>query len=321
MSKFIQVILCGALALSAHAVLAQETFPTKSVRIVVPFSPGGGTDTFARVVGAKLAQGWGQQVIVDNRAGAQGNIGTALGARAAPDGYTLTLAYVGTLAINPHLYKNTGFDPLKDFAAVTRGTLESWVLVVHPSLPVRTVKDLATLAHQRPGQLTFASSASGTQLVGELFKIATKSNILHVPYKGAGPAVIDLLAGHVQIMWSNPTAAVPHVKSGKLHGLMVTGSKRLHALPDLPTSIEANLPRLNVLGWYGIVVPTGTPQPIINKLNADIVDALKSPDVRARMAASGQELSPSTVEDFQQQIKTDYALWSTVVRESGARVD
>jgi tripartite-type tricarboxylate transporter receptor subunit TctC len=260
-------------------------------------------------------------VLVENRPGAQGNIGTAAGAKAAADGYTLTLAYVGTLSINPHLYKNAGFDPLKEFAAVSRGTLEAWVMVVHPSLPVRSVKELAALAKQRPGQLTFASSASGTQLVGELFKQATGTQIEHIPYKGAGPAVIDLLAGNVHMMYSNPTAAVPHVKTGKLRGLAVTGRKRLEALPDVVTGVEAGYPQLDVLGWYGIVVPTGTPQAIITKLNTDIVAALNAPDVRERMKAIGQELSPSTPEQFHEQIRTDYALWGKVVRASGVKVD
>ena len=253
MSKYPTAMACVLGLLSTHAV-AQPAYPAKSVRIIVPFSPGGGTDAFSRTVGAKLTQAWGQQVIVDNRPGAQGNIGTAVGAKAAPDGYTLTLAYVGTLSINPHLYKNPGFDPLKDFAAISRGTLEAWVLVVHPSLPVHSVKELVALAKQRPGQLTFASSASGTQLVGELFKQATGTRIEHIPYKGAGPAVIDLLAGNVQMMYSNPTAAVPHVKTGRLRGLAVTGRKRLEALPELITGVEAGYPQLDVLGWYGIVV-------------------------------------------------------------------
>jgi tripartite-type tricarboxylate transporter receptor subunit TctC len=301
--------------------MAQPAYPAKSVRIIVPFSPGGGTDAFSRTIGAKLTQSWGQQVLVENRPGAQGNIGTAAGAKAAADGYTLTLAYVGTLSINPHLYKNTGFDPLKDFAAVSRGTLEAWVLVVHPSLPVHSVKQLVALAKQRPGQLTFASSASGTQLVGELFKQATGTQIEHIPYKGAGPAVIDLLAGNVQMMYSNPTAAVPHVKAGKLRGLAVTGRKRLEALPELITGVEAGYPQLDVLGWYGIVVPTGTPQAIIAKLNNDIVAALNAPDVRERMKAIGQELSPSTPEQFNEQIRNDYALWGKVVRASGVKAD
>ena len=320
MRGYSTVIACASALLSQHA-MAQPAYPVKSVRIIVPFSPGGGTDAFSRTVGAKLTQSWGQQVLVENRPGAQGNIGTAAGAKAAADGYTLTLAYVGTLSINPHLYKNAGFDPLKEFAAVSRGTLEAWVLVVHPSLPVRSVKELAELAKQRPGQLTFASSASGTQLVGELFKQATGTQIEHIPYKGAGPAVIDLLAGNVHMMYSNPTAAVPHVKTGKLRGLAVTGRKRLEALPDVVTGVEAGYPELDVLGWYGIVVPTGTPQAIITKLNSDIVAALNAPDVRERMKAIGQELSPSTPEQFHEQIRTDYALWGKVVRASGVKVD
>jgi tripartite-type tricarboxylate transporter receptor subunit TctC len=310
-----------ALALIPQLAGAQPSFPTKPVRLIVPFAPGGGTDAFARTLGAKLTQAWGQQIIVENRAGAQGNIGTAAGAKAAPDGYTMTVAYVGTLAINPHLYKDAGFDPLKEFAGVTRGTLEAWILVVHPSLPVHSVKELVALARKRPGQLSFASSASGTQLVGELFKMATGTNIVHIPYKGAGPAVIDLLAGNVQMMYSNPTAAVPHVKSGRLRGLAVTGRKRLEALPDLPTGVEAGYPELDVLGWYGIVVPAGTPQLIVSKLNTDIVNALNAPDVRERMKALGQELSPSTPEQFQEQIRNDYALWGKVVRASGVKAD
>ncbi len=311
-----------AFVLTGIAISAQaQTYPSKPVRIIVPFAPGGGTDAFSRTVGAKLSQAWGQQVLVDNRAGAQGNIGTAAGAKSPADGYTLTLAYVGTLCINPHLYKDPGFDALKDFVGITRGTLEAWVLVVHPSLPVYSVKELVTLAKRRPGELFFASSASGTQLVGELFKQATGTNITHVPYKGAGPAVIDLLAGNVQLMYSNPTAAVPHVKNHRLRGLAVTGKKRLEALPDLITGIEAGYPQLDVLGWYGMVAPVATPAAIINKLNADFVAALNAPEVRERMKAIGQELSPSTVAEFQELIRNDYALWSKVVRGAGVKAD
>ena len=318
--RYASAVTAIVLAGSAIAALAQ-TFPSKPVRIIVPFAPGGGTDAFSRTVGAKLSQAWGQQVLVDNRAGAQGNIGTTAGAKSPADGYTLTLAYVGTLCINPHIYKDPGFDAFKDFSAITRGTLEAWVLVVHPSLPVYSVKDLVTLAKRRPGELFFASSASGTQLVGELFKQATGTNITHVPYKGAGPAVIDLLAGNVQLMYSNPTAAVPHVKNHRLRGLVVTGKKRLDALPDLITGIEAGYPQLDVLGWYGMVAPAATPAAIINKLNADFVAALNAPDVRERMKAIGQELSPSTVAEFQELIRNDYALWGKVVRGAGVKAD
>jgi len=320
MNRYSAIVYC-ALVLFPQIAGAQAQFPSKPVRIIVPFAPGGGTDAFARTVGVKLAATWGQQVIVDNRPGAQGNIGTAAGARAAADGHTLTLAYVGTLCINPHLYRNPGFDALKDFAAVTRGTLESCVLVVHPSLPVRSVKELVALAKRRPGELSFASSASGTQLVGELFKLATGTDILHVPYKGAGPAVVDLLAGNVQMMYSNPTAAVPHVKTGRLRGLLVTGQKRLDTLPDIPTAVEVGIRELDVYGWYGVVAPAGTPGTIISRLNADIVATLNAAETRQRMRSLGQELSPSTAEQFREQIRKEFALWGKVVRAAGVKVD
>ena len=312
--------LLVALGCIFGSALAQQ-FPSKPVRIIVPFPPGGGTDSFARITGAKVSENWAQQLIIDNRAGAQGNIGTALGAKAAADGYSITLAYVGTLAINPHLYRQPGFDALNDFAAVTRGTEEAWILVVHPSVPAKSMKELAALAKRNPDKLTFASSASGTQLVGELFKMASRTRMLHVPYKGAGPAVIDLLAGNVDIMFSNPTAAVPHVKAGRLRALGITGRKRLEALPEIPNSVEAGFPELDVLGWFGIVAPAATPRAVVTKLNADFVQALSAADVRERMRAIGQTLAPSTPEEFQAQIRADFERWGKVVKMSGAKVD
>ena len=311
------LVALGCIFGSVHA----QQFPSKPVRIIVPFPPGGGTDSFARITGAKVSENWAQQLIIDNRAGAQGNIGTALGAKAAADGYTITLAYVGTLAINPHLYRQPGFDALNDFAAVTRGTEEAWILVVHPSVPAKSMKELAALAKRNPDKLTFASSASGTQLVGELFKMASRTRMLHVPYKGAGPAVIDLLAGNVDIMFSNPTAAVPHVKAGRLRALGITGRKRLEALPEIPNSVEAGFPELDVLGWFGIVAPAATPRAVVTKLNADFVQALSAADVRERMRAIGQTLAPSTPEEFQAQIRADFERWGKVVKMSGAKVD
>jgi tripartite-type tricarboxylate transporter receptor subunit TctC len=265
---------------------------------------------------------WGQQVIVDNRAGAQGNIGTAFGAKAAADGYTITLAHQGALAINPHLYSNPGFDPLRDFAAVARGMATASVLVIHPAVSAQTMKDLAALASQSPGKLTFASTASLQQLLGELFKLTTRTDIVHVPYKGAGPAVNDLLAGNVSMMFANPTSTVPHVKSGKLRALSVLGTKRNDALPDVPTAVEAGYPELSELvEWYGVVVPTGTPREIITKLNSAIVRALTSPEVAARMNSIGQPPSPSTPEEFAAQIRMDFERWGKVVKASGAKVE
>ena len=308
-------------AIAASAAMAQQ-FPERPVRFIVPFPPGGGTDGFARILGARLAELWGQQVIVDNRGGAQGNIGTALGAKAPPDGYTLTLAHQGALVVNPHMYGNTGYNTLRDFAAVSLGTEMAFVLVAHPSVPARSMKELADLAKKNPGKVTFASTSAAPQLVGELFKLTTGTDMLHVPYKGAGPAVVDLLAGHVNIMFSNPTSTVPHVKSGKLRALGVMDSKRNEALPDVPTAVESGYPALgNVIEWYGVVVPAATPRQVIARLNADIVRALRTPDTANRIRAMGQGVSPSTPEAFAKLMREEYQRWGKVVKESGAKVD
>ena len=213
-----RLLLCIALVLPFCAV-AQERFPDKPVRLIVPFPPGGGTDALARILAAKLGELWGQQVIVENRAGAQGNIGTAAGAKAAPDGYTLTFAHQGALVINPHIYKDTGYDTLKDFAPVALATQMAFIAVAHPSVPANDLRELAQYAKKNPGKLSFASTSAGPHIVGELFKQATGTDLLHVPYKGAGPAITDLLGGQVNLMFSNPTSTVPHVRSGKLRAL------------------------------------------------------------------------------------------------------
>jgi len=314
--------LALVIALAAFPAFAQDAFPDKPVRFVVPFPPGGGTDAFARVVGAKLAEIWGQQVVVDNRAGAQGNIGTALGAKAPPDGYTITLAHQGALTINPHLYSNTGYDTLRDFAAVARGMETASVLVVHPSVPANTMQELAQLAAQRPAMLTFASTASLQQLLGELFKLATGTDIVHVPYKGAGPAVNDLLSGNVSMMFANPTSTVPQVKAGKLRALGILGAKHNDALPNVPTAVEAGFPQFgDAIEWYGAVAPAATPHETIAKLNAAVVRALKDPDVSARLSGIGQTPSPSTPEEFAAQIRADYERWGKVVKASGAKAE
>jgi len=320
MKRLLNVLLL-AIAYASSPGFAQ-VFPDKSVRLIVPFPPGGGTDGFGRILGAKLTELWGQQVIIDNRGGAQGNIGTALGARAAPDGYTLTLAHQGALTINPHLYSKPGYDTLRDFAGVSRGTDMAFILVVHPSLPVKTMKDLASLAKQNPGKLTFASTSSGPQMAGELFRLTTGTDMLHIPYKGGGPATIDLLAGHVAIMFANPTATVPHVKAGKLRALGVMGPKRNEALPDVPTAIEAGYADLgNVIEWYGVAVPAATPREIIARLNASVVQAINSPDVFRRIVSLGQTPVTSTPEEFDGWIRSEFERWGRVVKASGAKAD
>lgn len=313
------LVVCVCAAPFAYAA---EGYPGKPVRFVVPFPPGGGTDGLARILGAKLSEFWGQQVIVDNRGGAQGNIGTAVGAKAVADGYTITLAHQGALTINPHLYSNPGYDSLRDFAAVTKATEMAFILVVHPSLPVKTMKDLETLAKRNPGKLTFASTSAGPQMAGELFRLTTKTDMLHVPYKGAGPAIIDLLAGHVTIMFSNPTSTVPHVQAGKLRALGVMDSSRNPALPNVPTALEQGYKDLaQVIEWYGIVVPAATPRDIVVRLNADIHKALRSPDVNKRVVSLGQTPAPSTPEAFGELIRAEHARWGKVVKASGAKAD
>jgi tripartite-type tricarboxylate transporter receptor subunit TctC len=302
--------------------MAQERFPEKPVRFIVPFPPGGGTDALARILAAKLGELWGQQVIVDNRAGAQGNIGTAAGARAAPDGYTITFAHQGALVINPHLYKDTGYDTLKDFTAVARTTEMAFIAVAHPSVPAKDLKELAQYARQNPGKLTFASTSAGPHIVGELFKLTTKTDLVHVPYKGAGPAINDLLGGQVSLMFANPTSTVPHVKSGKLRALGVMDSKRNPALPDVPTALESGFTELsNVIEWYGIVVPAATPREVVQKVSNDVLKIMNLSDVKDRIVQIGQVPSPAPADEFDRYIRADYERWGRVVKASGAKIE
>ena len=317
-----KAILAALLFCAAAAAHAQDRFPEKPLRFIVPFPPGGGTEALARILAAKLGEQWGQQVIVDNRAGAQGNIGTAAGAKAAPDGYTITFAHQGALVINPHLYRELGYDTLRDFAAVARTTEMAFIAVAHPSVPVSNLRELAHHARQHPGKLTFASTSAGPHIVGELFKQATGTDLVHVPYKGAGPAINDLLGGQVLLMFSNPTSTVPHVKSGKLRALGVMDTKRNPSLPDVPTALEAGLPELsNVIEWYGVVVPAATPPGIVQRLSGAVLRAMAAPDVVERLTQIGQTPSPAGAEAFAQLIREDHARWQRVVKTSGARAE
>jgi tripartite-type tricarboxylate transporter receptor subunit TctC len=312
-------LLAGLLGLFLSGnVYAQ--YPDKPVRLIVPFPPGGGTDALGRILAAKLGERWSQQVIVENRAGAQGNIGTAAGAKAAPDGHTLTFAHQGALVINPHIYKDTGYDTLKDFAAVGLATQMAFIAVAHPSVPAADLRELAQYAKKNPGKLSFASTSAGPHIVGELFKQATGTDLLHVPYKGAGPAITDLLGGQVNLMFSNPTSTVPHVRSGKLRALAVMDGKRNPALPDVPTAQEQGIPELaSVIEWYGIVVPSATPPAIVRKLSADLLQVLGMSDVRERIAQSGQTPSPLGAEEFGRMLRADFERWRKVVAAAGIR--
>jgi tripartite-type tricarboxylate transporter receptor subunit TctC len=323
--KSMLIAVLGALHVSLWTPLcwAQATnFPDKPVRLVVPFPPGGGSDALARILSKKMPEIWSQPLVIDNRGGTQGSLGTASGIKSAPDGYTITLIVHGAMAINPFIYPNVGYDVTKDFAPVIRGTEQSYILVAHPKVPANTLKEVEALAKKQPGKLTFATSGAGPQLVGELFKLTTKTDLLHVPYKGAGPAVLAVLAGETNFMISNPTAVVPHIKAGKLKAIAVLGKSRNDAIPDVPHALEAGYPALSdIPEWYGFAVPAGTPVAIVNKLNADFARALNSPDVQVAIRNLGTTPSPSTPEEFARQIAFDYERWGRVVREAGVKAE
>ncbi len=317
MKKMLALIL--ALAGLPLTAMAQGAFtPNRNVTIVVPFPPGGGTDALARILAEKLTQTWKQPVIIENRAGAQGNIGTAHAAKAAPDGHTLALAHQGVFTVNPHLYKDAPLDPLKDLRSVSRGTQQPFVLVAHPSLAANSVKELVALAKSQPGKLSYGSSASGPQLAGEMFKAATQVDMLHVAYKGAGPAVVDLLAGHIPLMVANPTSVAPHVRTGKLKALVLFGKDALDVLPGTPTAEQAGYPALGDMPeWYGIAVPAATPSSIVLQLNKDLQAALNDSGVQARIRALGLVPSPSTPEEFTEQIQRDFQSVARLVKLAG----
>ncbi len=309
-----------ALLLSIHAYA--QSYPVKPVRIVVPFPPGGTSDILARTLGQKLAEEWGQQVVVDNRPGAGANIGAENVARSAADGYSLLILSTAH-TINPSLYKKLAYDPVKDFAPVTMLVATSQVLVVHKSVPVSTLKEFIAFAKKHPGELLYSSAGSGSQphLSAELFKTMTGINYVHVPYKGAPPAMVDLLAGHVALTFATAPSAVPYVKSGQLRALGVSTAKRIAALPDVPTIAEAGVPGYEATGWNGLVAPAGTPAPIIEKLNGAFVKVLRTPAVASYLSGQGADPDPGTAAEFAAYIKAEIAKWAKVVQDSGARVD
>ena len=321
---------CAALSLTAtlailapHAAAAADAYPAKPVRFVVAFPPGGGTDIIARSIAQKLAERIAQQVVVDNRPGAGGNIGTDMVAKSAPDGYTLLMGSAGPLAINASLFGKMPFDPIKDLAPVTLAASTPNVLLVHPALRAATLKELIALAKARPGEINFASSGHGTpaHLAGELFNLMAGVEMVHVPYKGAAPALADLLGGQVQIMFSTMPPALPHVRDGKLRALAVTSAKRSPAAPELPTVDETALPGFEANTWHGVVVPAGTPGAIVARLNREIVAILHLPDVVERFSSQGAEALGSTPEEFAAYIKSETLKWAKVVRDSGAKAE
>ena len=306
-------------AICAAPAVAADNYPNKPIRMLVGFAPGGGTDTTARPIAQKMSELMGQQVIVDNRPGAAGNIATEITARAPGDGYTILMATIASLAINPSLYGNLPFDPEKDLAPVIQAVDSTNILSLHPSVPANSVKELIALAKQKP--LNFGSSGVGGtgHLAGELFNVMAGTQLSHVPYKGGGPAMIDLVAGNIQIVFATAASAVPQIKSGKIKGLAVTTMKRSGLMPELPTISEAGLKGFDANNWYGVVVPARTPKPIITRLNADIGKILAMPDIKQFLFGQGLDVAPGTPEAFGAYIKSERAKWAKVVRASGAK--
>jgi len=309
---------CGAGPIAASA----QGFPSKQIRIIAPFPAGGSTDVTARLIGQKLTDVWGQQVILENRPGAGGTIGADYVAKALPDGHVLLMTTI-SLAINASLHKKLPFDTLKDLAPITQISALPLLLVVHPSVPVKNVKELVVLARARPGQLTYASSGAGTSphLAAEMFKTMAGVDMIHVPYKGNAPAMTDLLGGHVSVNFGLLPPLLPQVKAGKLRALAATTARRVAVLPDLPTIAESGYPDYEINSWQGMLAPGATPKEIISRLNVEIVRIIGLPEVRDRLAAEGAEPVGSSAEQFAAHLRAEVAKWARVVKESGARAD
>lgn len=317
-------MLCVAIGLASSLSLdaAAQPFPSKPVRLVVPWSPGGGVDTMARILQSKLSEGLGQPVIVENRAGATGAIGTDFVAKSAPDGYTLIMGSPGSMSIASVLNPRLPYKPVTDLAPVAMTANISNVLVVNPSLPVNNVSELIALARAQPGKITFGSSGLGSvlHLTGELLKMLANIDLLHVPYKGTNPALADIVGGQTSMMFADPSA-LPLVKSGKLRALAQTSAKRSSAMPDIPTVAESGVQGFVVDSWYAIFAPAGTPAPVIARLNMNIVKAIKDPELNTKLIAAGQDPAPSTPQELDAKLKADIALWTRVVEAAKIKLD
>ena len=313
----------GAVLLMAAALTHAQSFPVKPVRVITPFTAGSAIDTLARVVGQKLGDTWGQQVVIDNRIGANGIIGTEAAAKAPPDGYTVYLGNISTLAVNPHLYLKLPYDALRDFAPVTLAATIPVVLVVHPSLPVKSVRELIALAKAHPGQLNYASGGTGSaqHLPMEMLRVETGINIVHVPYKGLGPAFSDVLGGQVPMMFTGVSNVVPYMKTGRLRVLAIGSPKRSATLPDVPTVAEAGVPGFDFDSWTGYLVPVGTPRELIVKLHADITRTLAAPEVRDKLVTLGFDLVGGTPEAFATLIRNDIARFGKLIKAAGIKAE
>ena len=321
-SKIAFLLFSVLISALPHEAVAQA-WPTRAIRIVIPYPPGGTADLLARVLGQKLAESLGQAFVIENRGGAGGNLSAEAVAKATPDGYTLLMANAPVLAVNPSLYDKVPFDPIRDFSPVSLVANVPLLLVTHPSFAPKTVSELITLAKAQNGKMNYASAGGGstTYLATELFKSMAGVQMLAIPYKGSGPALSALVAGEVPVMFELFPSALGHVKGGRIRALAVTSASRSPLMPELPTVAEAGLPGYEIASWFGIVAPAGTPHDIIAKLNAEIVKLINTPEMRTRLATLGAEPRPSTPEQFAQLIPTEIRKWARVIKESGAKVE
>jgi tripartite-type tricarboxylate transporter receptor subunit TctC len=312
--KIVRLAAAAAFAVFSAGAFAQA-YPNKTVRMIVGFPPGGGTDIVARVIGAKLSEWWGQAVAVENRPGATGTIGADAVAKSVPDGYTLIMGHVNSHAIAPNLFSKLPYDAIKDFSAVSYVGYVPNVLAVHPSVPAKSVKELVALLKSKPGQLNYASSGNGStqHLAGEMFKQLTGTEIVHVPYKGSGDAIKDLLGGVVAMNFDTMPPVLPHIQAGKLRGLAISTPKRLSQLPDVPTFEEEGIRGFDVTNWYGVMAPGGTPREIVQKLNADINKAMQVPEVRSRLEAVGTQLNEQSAAQFEAFMKAEIAKYAKLI--------
>lgn len=317
-SKFFLATLVTAYALAAGA----QNYPTKPVRIVVPFPAGGGVDLTARTVGQKLTDYLGQQVVIDNRAGAAGTIGAEHVAKSAPDGYTLLVAGPGSVAVAPLLFPKLGYNPLKDLAPITMLVTMPYIIVAHPSVPAKNAAELITLAKANPGKLNMASGGAGTgqHLAGEFFNVLAGIKMIHIPYKGTAPAIADIMGGHADLTFSDPSV-LPQLQAGRLKVLGVSGTKRYPPLPNVPTVNESGLPGFDALNWYPLMAPAGTPRDLVMKLNTEAIKALNSPDVREKLMAQGLIPAPMSPEQLGQFIREDYERWARVIKAANVKLD
>lgn len=320
---FACVCLTAAAPVHAQQTAGGAAYPSKPIKMVMPYPAGGPTDILGRLLGQKLTESWGQNVVIDNRPGGAGMIGASVAAKSPADGYTLFLGGITTLAIAPFVHKSMPYDPIRDFQPVTQTTISPLLLMVHPSLPVKTVKEFTALAKARPGEINYASSGPGGSghLAGELFKMVTKISLVHVPYRGAPPALTDLMSGQVQVMFGTMLAAVPQVRAGRIRAVAVTGPKRSVAVPEVPTFAEAGLPGYDASSWNGILVPTGTPRAIVDRLNRELVMILRAPNVLDRLVSDGPIPVGNTPEEFAAHIKAEQTKWGKVIRAANVRID